>query len=166
MNDYKIKYLYPPPLYTRVIKALNSEFFLLHVLRYFIGYFNSTLFSNSSKSSIFPCVCLVAQLCLTLCNPMDHSPQGPSVHGDAPCKNTGVGCHALLQGIFPTQGSNPGLPHCGRILYLLSYQGLLGNSFFRLSYIFTNLFPFASHILFCLSKFNCLLIILFSGNGE
>ena len=37
------------------------------------------------------------------------SPPGSSVHGDSPDKNTGVGCHALLQGIFPTQGSNPGL---------------------------------------------------------
>ena len=39
---------------------------------------------------------------------------------DSPGKNTGVGCHALLQGIFPTQGSNPGLPHSRRILYQLS----------------------------------------------
>ena len=57
-------------------------------------------------------VCLVIQLCLTLCTPMDCSPPCFSVHGDSPDKNTGVGCHALLQGIFPTQGSNPGLPHC------------------------------------------------------
>ena len=42
---------------------------------------------------------------------------------DSPGKNTGVGCHALLQGIFPTQGSNPGLTHCRWILYLLSHQG-------------------------------------------
>ena len=35
---------------------------------------------------------------------------------------TGVGCHFLLQGIFPTQGSNPGLPHCRLTLYHLSYQ--------------------------------------------
>jgi len=42
---------------------------------------------------------------------------------DSPGKNTGVGCHALLQGIFPTQGSNPCLPYCRRILYCLSYQG-------------------------------------------
>ena len=41
-----------------------------------------------------------------------------SVHGDPPGKNTAVDCHALLQGIFPTQGSNPGLPHCRQILYL------------------------------------------------
>ena len=34
-----------------------------------------------------------------------------------------MGCHGLLQGIFPSQGSNPGLPHCGQILYCLNYQG-------------------------------------------
>ena len=45
--------------------------------------------------------------------------------GDSPGKNTGVGCHALLQGIFPTQGLNPGLPHCRQILYRLSHQGSL-----------------------------------------
>ena len=44
------------------------------------------------------CVSLVAQLCPTLCNPMDCSPPGSSVHGDSPGKNTGVGCHALLHG--------------------------------------------------------------------
>ena len=38
-------------------------------------------------------------------------------------KNTGVVCHALLQGIFPTQGLNPGLPHCRQIFYCLSHQG-------------------------------------------
>ena len=65
-------------------------------------------------------LCLVAQSCTTLCDPMDCSPPGSSVHGDSPGKNTGVGSHALLQGIFPTQGLNPGLPHCRRILYHLS----------------------------------------------
>ena len=57
------------------------------------------------------------------CNPINCSPTGSSVHGDSPGKNTSVGCHTLLQGIFPTQGSNPGLPHCRQILYHLSYQG-------------------------------------------
>ena len=42
---------------------------------------------------------------------------------DSPGKNTGVGCQALLQGIFPTQGSNPGLLHCRWILYQLSHKG-------------------------------------------
>ena len=42
---------------------------------------------------------------------------------NSPGKNTGVGCHFLLQGISLTQGSNPGLPHCRQTLYCLSYQG-------------------------------------------
>ena len=56
--------------------------------------------------------CSVIQLHPTLCDPMDCSPPGSSVHGDSPGKNTGVGCHALLQDIFPTQGLNPCLLHC------------------------------------------------------
>ena len=44
---------------------------------------------------------------------------------DSPGKNTGVGCHVLLQGIFPTQGSNPGLLHGRQVLYHLSHQGSL-----------------------------------------
>ena len=51
------------------------------------------------------------------------SPPGSSVQGDCLGKNTGVGCHALLQGFFPTQRSNLGLPHCRWILYYLSHQG-------------------------------------------
>ena len=52
------------------------------------------------------------------------SPPGSSVHGDSPGKNSGVSCHALLQGIFPTQGSNLGLSHCRRILYPLNHHVL------------------------------------------
>ena len=57
------------------------------------------------------CVSLVAQSCPTLCDLMDCSPLDSSVHGDSPSKNTGVGCHALLQEIFPTQGWNLSLLH-------------------------------------------------------
>ena len=67
-------------------------------------------------------VCLVTQSCPTLCDPMDLSPPGSSVHGDSPGKNTGVGYHAFVQGIFPTQGLNPGLPHCRWILCQLRHQ--------------------------------------------
>ena len=42
---------------------------------------------------------------------------------DFPGKSTGVDCHFLLLGIFPTQGSNLGLPHCRQMPYCLSYQG-------------------------------------------
>ena len=68
-------------------------------------------------------MCLVAQSCPTLCNPMDCSPPASSVHGDSPGKNSGGGSHAFLRGIFPTQGLNPDLPHCRQILYSLSHQG-------------------------------------------
>ena len=65
----------------------------------------------------------VAQSHPILCDPMDCSPPGSSVHEDSPCKNTGVGWHALFQSVFPTQGMNPGLRHCRQILYHLSHQG-------------------------------------------
>ena len=57
---------------------------------------------------------------------MNCSPPGFSVHEDSPGKNTGVGCYARLQGIFPTQGLNPCLLcllHCRQILYPLSHLG-------------------------------------------
>ena len=52
-------------------------------------------------------LCLVAQLCPILCDPMDYSPPCSSVHEDSPGQNTGVGCQALLQGDLP----NPGIQH-------------------------------------------------------
>ena len=72
---------------------------------------------------IYMPLCLFDLLCLTLGDSMDCNLSGTSVHGDSPGKNTGVGCHALLQGIFPTQGLNPGPLHCRRILYCLSHKG-------------------------------------------
>ena len=62
-------------------------------------------------------LCLIAQSCRTLFNSRDCSPPGSSICRDSPGRNTGGGCHVLLQGIFPTQGLNPGLLHCKRILY-------------------------------------------------
>ena len=53
----------------------------------------------------------VTQSCLTLCDPMDCSPTRLLCPWSLPGKNTGVGCHFLLQGIFPTQGSNLHLLH-------------------------------------------------------
>ena len=47
------------------------------------------------------------QLYLTLCDPMDCSPPGSSVHGDSLVKNTGVDCHVFLLGIFPDPGIKP-----------------------------------------------------------
>ena len=57
---------------------------------------------------------------------------------DFPGKNTGVGCHFLLQEIFPTQGLNPGLPHCRQTLHHLSHQGCpLADKWIRKWYIYT-----------------------------
>ena len=80
---------------------------------------------SSLNASLLCCavLCLVIQLCPTLCYPMNCSLPGSSANGDSPGKNTGMGCHALLQGIFSTQGSNLDLPHCRQILYCLSHQG-------------------------------------------
>ena len=51
-------------------------------------------------------------------------PQGLYSPWDSPGQNTGVDSLSLLQGIFPTQGLNPGLPHCRQILYHLSEEGI------------------------------------------
>ena len=65
-------------------------------------------------------ICTFALHNYSLCL-FSHNPH--SVCGNSPGKNTGVGCHVLLQGIFPTQGSNPGLHHWRRILHHLSQKG-------------------------------------------
>jgi len=85
---------------------------------------------NSSYTHLCVCVCVcvcakLLQLCLTLCNPMDYSPPGSPVHEISPGKNTGMGCHALLQGISLTQGLDLHLLwplHCWQILYKIDNQ--------------------------------------------
>ena len=69
--------------------------------------------SLPSHVGLFATSHAVAHICGLLC------PWG------SPGNNTEVGCHALLQGIFPTQGSNPGPPHCRWLLYRLGHQGSL-----------------------------------------
>ena len=64
----------------------------------------------------------VTQLCLTLCKPMCYILPGSSVHGNLQAR-TLVGCHFLLQGIFLTQGPDPGFLCCRQIPYHLSHQG-------------------------------------------
>ena len=67
-------------------------------------------------------ICSVAQLCPTLCDSLDCQPLMLFSFWEFPGKNTEVGCHFLLQGIFPIQGLNPGLLHCRKILYCVSPQ--------------------------------------------
>ena len=63
-----------------------------------------------------------AQSCPTLCDPMDYYPTSLFCPWNSPGKNPGVGSHSLLQRIFLSQGSNPGLPHCRQGI-LLQMQG-------------------------------------------
>ena len=88
-----------------------------------IPYNNKAIYSKPTLNSIFNGESEVAQSCMTLCNPIDSSLPGSSIRGIFQAK---VGCHFPLQGIFPTQGSNPGLPHCGQMTYPLSHQGSPG----------------------------------------
>ena len=70
--------------------------------------------------------CIHAELlqsCLTLCHPVDHSLRDSSDHGILQARILESVCQSLFQGILPTQGSNPGLPHCRQILYCLSHLG-------------------------------------------
>ena len=71
--------------------------------------FKAFLFSSTSVHALL-------QMCLTLCNPMDCSPPGSSVHGISQARILEQVDHALLQGIFPTQGLNT------RLLCLLHWQ--------------------------------------------
>ena len=76
------------------------------------------------------CLCFALSLSRVWLFVTPWSPSGSSVHGDSPGKNTEVGCHFLLQGIYPTQGLNPGLVHCRQDLSHLSHQGSWGNLYF------------------------------------
>ena len=87
------------------------------------------LWHINSRIKIVATLCKteVAQSCPTLCDPMGSSLQCTKLlhPWDFQDKSTGVRCHFLLQGIFPSQGSNPGLSHCRQTFYHLSHQGSL-----------------------------------------
>ena len=76
--------------------------------------------SSLTESIPNPHIVLVAQWCLALCHPMDCSPARLLCPWDFPGKGTAVGCHSFLQGIFPTQGSNPSLLNYRQILFNLT----------------------------------------------
>ena len=81
--------------------------------------FNKYLTTGNEKENamVLKVKVKVAQSCPTLCDPVDYTADGILQAGI-----TGVGSHSLLQGIFPTQGSNPDLPPCRWILYCLNHQ--------------------------------------------
>ena len=107
-------------------RAWYSIWLSNHILLFWLLWtWNSKFWSATSVRPVIEVrvLCLVVQSCPTLCDPMGGSLPGSSVHGDSPGKNSEVGCHALLQGIFSTQGLKPDLPPCRQMLYHLMHQG-------------------------------------------
>ena len=100
------------------LNILLSSHFYFKLTRYFNSTRNSFVKSESESRSV-----------------MSDSlqPHGLYSPWNSPGQNTGVGNLSLLQGIFPTQGSNPGLMHCRQILYQLSHKG--SNSYVGLVFI-------------------------------
>jgi len=95
---------FPPLWVQRSLKVARNDVCVLLI---------SGQLTISMKRPLYVCVCVCvcdvcAQLCLTLCNPMDCSVPGSSVHGISQGKNTGVGCHFLLRGgDLPDPGIEP-----------------------------------------------------------
>ena len=119
-SESAIRTLISPVCHHRALSRVPSA--IQKVLISYLFYKQQCIYVNPNqkvkhKYHIFTYLCesrkivCANSMCLTLCDPMDCSPPGFSVHGDSPGKNTGMGCHVLLQGIFPAQGSNPYLLH-------------------------------------------------------
>ena len=102
---------YPGPDLTRIAVSLQSSNKTLTEAVHGLENWRGIVFFQLFKTFQFFYIC--AKSCQTLCNPVDCSQPGSSVHGDSPGINTRVGCQALLQGIM-TQGSNP---HLLRLLH-------------------------------------------------
>ena len=95
----------------------------------------------------YTCMCAKSlQLCMTLCDPMDCSPAGSSVHGILQAKSTGMGCCALFQAIFLTQGLNLRLlcPLCWQVgsLPLVPPGKLIHYIYYILQYMYWYYIPY------------------------
>ena len=95
----------------------------LHILYILSWYILAVVMSDLQRRNFILTVCvLVIRPCPTLVTPWTVAHQAPLSMGFSR-QESWSGCHALLQGIFPTQGLNPGLLHCRWILYQLSHKG-------------------------------------------
>ena len=136
---------------------LVRHFFLIFTINFLIpmDILLLYIFVTSFSNSFLKMKVLVAQSCLTLCHPMDCKPRRLLCPWNSPGKNTGVGSHSLLQGIFSIWGSIPALPHCKQILYCLSYQGsnakisYLSLFFFSNAFTLTTKYDLKTQMLFC-----------------
>ena len=107
--------------------ALNPSICTVHFAKHILA-ISGPLFLLSSKP-VSPAAFFIYSLRSPVksesCSVLSDSlrPHGVLSPWNSPGTNTGVGSLSCLQGIFPTQGLNPGLPHCRQILYQLSHQG-------------------------------------------
>ena len=130
IKELSLTIISPAPLiFSHLMDSLGSSFEASHAFIFFPVSLTVLEFSGSQSvvlepaaapGSLFSSVQFssAAQSCPTL-----FDPARLLCPWDFPGRNTGVGCHFLLQGIFLTQGLNPGLPHCRQTLYHLSHQG-------------------------------------------
>ena len=110
-------------LYLHTEKEFNvslQQVFTLYsqISKYFGLLFKFELQSNEiAKALEVQCVCVSPSIVSNSLQPHGLQPTRLLCPWDSPGRNTGVGCHFLLQGIFPNRGSNPDLPHFRQILY-------------------------------------------------
>ena len=113
---------------SRIARSYGSSIFSF--LRNFVLFYTLAAPIYIPTNSV--CVCMHVHLCPTLCNPPGLQPTRLLCPWDSPGKNTGVGCHSLLQGVFLTQGSNPHLLpllHWQADSLLLSHLGRFKNKY-------------------------------------
>ena len=116
--DFKISICMFENCLLYILLSYNSHIIKFTILKSTIQWF--LVFTRSNNHCAV--LCLVAQSCPTLCDPMDCSPPGSSVHGDSLGVNPGVDCYAVLRGSsYPR--IEPRSPTFQRILYHLSHQG-------------------------------------------
>ena len=113
-------------------------------------YISLILYNSPNLRYVCALLCLIVQSCLTLCDPIE--PARLLCPWDSSGKNTGVGCHALLQEIFLTQESNQGLMHYKQILCQLSHQGSPSRYAYLFIIYFLFLCIFSLHLLIVLSR--------------
>jgi len=127
LNLIELKVHNPNSPYSVDISGSYLIFYCIFLLIFFF-FFSSEIEKLNISFWIFACNCLKTNKCVlshsvvsNSCDPLDCSLPDSSVHGILQARI--LGCHFLLQGIFLTQGSNPGLLHCSQTLHWLSYQG-------------------------------------------
>ena len=121
LKEMYLLFLHGQPFPHRIISQAQSTSY--HI--YFNYGINIFLKSQHKFLSININIYIYMHIYIYIYDPMNCSLPGSSDHGDFPGKNTRVGCHFPLQGIFQTQGSNLGLLHCRQTPYWLSHKGSL-----------------------------------------